>query len=393
VRNVKEKRHKKRIVRAAAGALLNILSSWRLALVLVIIVILISIAGAMLPQEAQYTFDEITRWQEVHPVITTLLRPLGLFRAFHSVLFLVTVSMLAVNTLTCTVLRVLRVFKEGGITVFIKGPAALRNTGFIILHLCIIAICAGGVLSTGFSMDGLIILTEGQVFKEEHSSYIRLVEGPLRQEHHQGFLLRLAKVRVKYEKGHTVEKAADVETRGNDASVEKAEVKVNVPLTYRGLDFTLDEVGFSPRVVIRDKKSGRLLVNSFVALKTFRDGQKRTYRDFLPLPVFLQKKQRIVVTVIPAPDREQDQPLLLVDIEDDTGKVKSHGQVPMNGTGQVGEYLFGFTGLRRCASFRVMEDPGYDVILIALWLGFIGILLRYIPDLRGWLKEDRKIGR
>jgi len=370
------------------NSLLKVLSSSKLALTLVLVVILISAAGAMLPQQGMYTAHEIAQWQEAHPLVTSLLRPLGLFRAFHSILFLVTVSLLAVNTLTCTLLRMARVVRDGGMAVLFKGPAALRNTGFIVLHLSLILLFAGGALSVGLTMDGLTVLTEGQVFKEEHNNYIRLVEGPLRREYHRGFMLRLAKVRVKYEKGYAVEMAADVETRESSGPVEKAEIKINEPFTYRGLDFTLNDVGYSPRVSIRDNKSGQLLVDSFVALKTFRDGPKRTYRDFLPLPVFLQKKQWVVITIIPAMDREENQPLLQVNIEDENGQITAKGSVPMNGNIHVGEYDFAFTALRRSASLRVMDDPGYEIAAIALWLTLIGILSRYIPDIKGWFKAS-----
>jgi cytochrome c biogenesis protein ResB len=368
--------------------LLKVLSSSKLALVLVLVVILLSIAGAVLPQHGTYTAHEIAQWQETHPVITSLLRPLGLFKAFHSILFLATISLLALNTLTCTFLHMAHTVRNSRVTVLFKGPAALRNTGFIVLHLSLILLFAGGAFSAGFSMDGLMVFTEGQVLKEEHDSYIRLIESPLRKEYHRGFLMRLVKARATYENGYTVEMAADVETREIDGSIVKAEIKINKPFAYRGLDFTLNDVGFSPRVTIRDNKSGQLLVNSFVALKTFRDGPKRTYRDFLPLPVFLQKKQWVIVSVIPAVDREENQPLLVVDIEDEDGRVTAHGEVLMNGRTHVGEYEFGFTGLRQCASFRVMEDPGYSVAAIALWLTLIGILLRYIPDIKGWFSRE-----
>lgn len=370
------------------NSLLKALSSSKLALVLVVVIILAAVAGAMLPQQGMYTAHEITQWQEAHPLITTLLRPLGLFHAFHSILFLAAVALLAVNTLTCTLLRMARVVKDGGMAVLFKGPPALRHAGFIVLHLSLILLFAGGALSAGLTMDGLVVLTEGQVFKEEHNSYIRIVEGPLRREYHRGFLLRLADARVKYEKGFTVEMAADVETREINGPVEKNEIKINEPFTYRGLDFTLNDVGYSPRVTVRDNKNRQLLVDSFVALKTFQNGPERTYRDFLPLQMFLQKKQWVIVSVIPAADREENQPLMLVDIEDENGQITANGSVPMNGKTTVGEYEFGFTALRRCASLRIMDDPGYEIAAAALWLTLIGILLRYIPDIKGWFKHE-----
>lgn len=346
--------------------------------------ILFALAGALLPQEGMFTPDEINRWQEAHPVVTSLFKPLELFRVFHSVPFLVAVLLLGINTLTCTVLRVVR---EGGFAAF-KGPKTMRTTGFTVLHLSLIILFIGGGLTAGSSMDGLIIFTEGQVFTEAHDNYIQLVEGPLRKERHQGFQLRLAKVRVTYEGTETIGMAADVETREPNNTIKRHEIKVNYPMTYRGLAFTLNKTGYSPRVLIKEKKTGETLVHSFAALKggaappaAKGAAPLRTYRDFLPLPVFLDRNERVILTLVPPADNAP--PLMKIEIQNDTGETQAHGETTKNEI-EVGDYLFSLTGLRQWASFRVVEDPGYDIILIALWLGLIGTILRYIPDIKEW---------
>ena len=110
---------------ALSTILLKYLSSARLALLLVLVIILFSVAGAVLPQEGRLEATNITQWQQRHPMTTRLLDPLGLFHVFHSWPFMVTIMLLAVNTLTCTVLRFI---SQGGINT-LKGPEAARTAG------------------------------------------------------------------------------------------------------------------------------------------------------------------------------------------------------------------------------------------------------------------------
>lgn len=364
------------------------LGSSRLALAVVALLIVLCIIGAMLPQESMYNPSDIAHWQEHHPFITTLLKPLGLFHAFNSIPFIITIILLGINTLTCTLNHF---SKRGGIACF-KGPDAIKNIGFVLLHLSLILLFAGGAWSASARMDGFIVLTEGQGFKEEHGNYLRLVEGPLRQEKHKGFLLSLEKVHITYWQGkYPTEMTAGIKVGPAPNRMTPAEISINHPLTYRGVDFTLDQVGFSPRLVIRDRKSGRILINSFVALKTFRYGPDREYRDFLPLPIF---KNRVIVTLYPAyrtiegkiekTGEEPENPILLIEIEDQTGKVVLSKHLPFKGKTGGGDHIFEFIGLRRWASFKVVEDPGYPLVLAAIWLGLIALILRYAPDLRGW---------
>jgi hypothetical protein len=56
----------------------------------------------------------------------------------------------------------------------------------------------------------------------------------------------------------------------------------------------------------------------------------------------------------------------------------------MGSSMSLGKYTIGFTGLRRWSSFKVVEDPGYNLVWIALWLGAAALILRYVPDIKEW---------
>jgi hypothetical protein len=363
-------------------------ASSRLAIVLVLVLILFSAVGAMLPQEGLMSRSDIAGWQEAHPTITVLLEPVGLFRVFSSWPFLATVVLLALNILTCTILLLVR---EGGLAAF-RGPRALRRTGFLLVHLCVIGILAGGFVSASFRLEGLVVLTEGQSFKESRDAYLQLVEGPLRAGRPEEFVTRLENVRIKYVDGHfPVDVASDITLLVGGETVASGTVRINDPFTFRGVSLTQDRTGFSPRLEILQRCDGRVQANSFIALQTTGPERDREYRDFLPLPFF---GNRIIISLYPSHSRvgdevrktgdEPENPLLVVETTDECGKVSERQYLPLGGRITVGEYVFGFTELRRWSAFRVAEDPGYIPVMISLWLGVAGLVLRYAQDLWRW---------
>jgi len=267
--------------------------------------------------------------------------------------------------------------------------------GFFSLHLSLILLFAGGFLTSATKMNARIVLTEGQTFEERHDNYLQLVEGPLRPERHTGAMVRLKKVQIKYEKKrYPVDVTSDLEFQSNKDKLVNGVIKVNYPFTYKGLAFTQDKTGFSPRLVIRDKKSKRMLFNSFIALQTFDTPTGKVYRDFLPLP-FL--KQTFTVTVFPSfsiddgkirkTGEDPENPLLLIEMTDPIRQVSAQGNAPLGGRIAMEEYIFFFTELRRWSGFMVVEDPGYLVVCVALWLGLGALILRYVPDLKRWFME------
>jgi cytochrome c biogenesis protein ResB len=372
--------------------LLKGLSSSKLALVLVLLVILFSLAGAVLPQEGVFPAGEIARWQNDHSFITALMKPLGFFHVFHSIPFLAVILLLLVNTLTCTVIHFI---EQGGVSSF-TGPNGLRKLGFVVLHLSLIVLFAGGFRSASSSLDGYIVLTEGQEFREEHGNYVRLVEGPLRKEIHKGFLVRMKQVVNRYEKKRfLVNTTVKMDVGPNPGGMKPVEIQYNHPFTYNGLDFTLDKTGFSPYLAIRDTTSQKILVNSFVALQTFGTGTVKEYKDFLPPPVFQHK---VMITLYPShktidgkvvkTGEKPENPVLILEFEDQNGNVISRGVLPFRGSVRLGNYSFSFPNLRQWGSFRISEDPGYPLVWFSIWLGLIGILMRYFRELMGWIRSE-----
>ncbi len=330
------------LVSKTLSALLKIVSSGKLALVVVLVLMVFAFAGAVLPQEDRVNPDDIAHWQNNHAAITAIAKPIGLFHIFTSWPFMITIMVLGINTLTCTVIRFAR---DGGLS-SLKGPDGMEKTGFLLLHISLVTLMAGGFISTAFKMNGYIILTEGQTFIENHESYVRIVEGPLRKKDHKNFALKMNEVKTIYKNGiHLTDVTSILDVFEKHNKITQATIKINRPFTYKSLAFTHKDMGFSPKIEISEKKSGRVLLNSFVMLSTFIRNDTTEYRDFLPLS-FL--KNRTIVTVYPDHEMKDGQPvkiseeptnpLIRIEVEGDDGNIISKEYyIPLGEKAAIGE--------------------------------------------------------
>jgi len=358
--------------------------SLKQALALVIILIIISFLAIMFPQHSEFSAGEITTWSVQNPGFSKFAEFFGLFSVFRSVPFLIIIFLFALNIIICTILHLVKLKNR------FEHNNKIRLTGFLFLHVALLGILAGGFITTSSGMDGSIILTEGQVFRERADNYIKLSKGPMHKTGHKNFMVRLNKLDIVYERNVIpVKVTTNLEFRSENITKENVEISINHPYEFRGLEFTQDEIGFSPRISINDPEKGIVLLHSFIALKTFREGDNWQYTDFLPLS-FLQN--RIFLTLYPDHKREGNKitktgelpksPLLLFEEKNENGEVLSKGIIPFKGSAKIGKYLFEFHELRYWASFRVMEDPGYLIFVISILLALFSLILRYSEDLK-----------
>ncbi len=365
--------------------LLHLLSSPRLALILVVLVIIFSVAGAVLPQQGMVAGDAIATWQKSHPMTAKIFGPLGFFHVFASWPFMITIIAFAANTLTCTIRRFVR---EGGFSSF-KGPGCIERLGFFVLHFSLILLFFGCFWGAATKLDGFIVLTQGQAFTGHRQQYQRIVEGPLRSKKTANFTALMTDLQIKYEQEkYAVDIVSSFDVYREKKLVAQGTARVNKPFVFEGYAFTLDQNGYSPRISIKEKQTQKQLVDSFVALKTFSDGPQREYRDFLPLPFF---KNMVILTLYPSHERKNSKaiktsesvnnPLIIVEVQDQSGNIISRSELPIDREIPVGEHILEFKDLRQWASFRVVQDKGYTVVWVSLWLGVAGLLLRYLPDL------------
>ena len=363
--------------------LLNAVSSSKLALVLILFIIVCAVIGFVIPQQGKVNNYDIQNWQNAHPSVTSFLKPLGLFSAFHSGLFIIVIIVLAVNVTTSAVLK----FKKEGAFEALKGPDALKMTGFLVLHIALLTLFVGGFMTSTLKLDADAIITEGTTFIDHPNSYLRSVKGPLRPETQKDFILFLKDVQFDYEKDkYATGMTSNFDVYEKNEKIADAVIKVNQPFSYKNMKFTINGVGFSPRVAIYENDSNTPVFESYIALRTTLSEKGNTYTNQLLLP-FLQNQTFLTLY----PDHKADfgqivktsevpnNPLLIIEQKDENGNVLLKEHLPLSKKVALGDIAFEFKELRQWASFKVESDPGYPIICAAFVLGLIALAIRYIP--------------
>ncbi|MBW8001874.1 MAG: cytochrome c biogenesis protein ResB [Planctomycetes bacterium] len=363
--------------------LLNAISSSKVAIALILFIVLCGVIGIFVPQQGKMDNYYIQTWQNANPSITAILKPLGLFSAFHSWPFIIVLVLLAVNVTTNAALK----FKSEGGFEALKGPDALKMTGFLVLHAALLTLFVGGFMTSTLKLDANTLITEGATFVDHPNSYLKLTKGPLRPEVQKDFLLLLKDVQFDYGKDkYATEMASSIDVYEKNEKIADAVIKVNQPYTYKDMKFNIDGVGFSPRVAIYENKSNDLVFEADIPLRTIVSEKSNTYTNQLLIP-FLQNQTTL--TLYPGHKAEFGQvvktsetpnnPLLIIEQKDENGNVLSKNYLPLSKKIAIGEVTFEFKELKQWASFKVTADPGYPVICAAFVLGLIALAIKYIP--------------
>lgn len=346
---------------------------------------LLAMMGALYPQETRAGMEALGIWQAEHRVATRVGEWLGLFHIFHSPLFLSVVGLLLLNTLICTV-RTVFAWSEP-----FSQKRWIRNAGFLVLHTGLLILGSGGLISAGFRLDGFIVLIEGQTFQESHDGYQWLFESPFRKEVHQGYQLTLHHVAIDAERDRElmVTSRLDLVETGNSFPVSITS-SVNRPARFSGVYLTQDRTGYAPFLRVMNRMTGQPLAAGFVGLQRFDTPEGRVHKDQLELPM----GNVFTITFHPASEGEGEPNRLTLDL-DRKDKPVGTVEIHQGQSERFDQFIVSFDDTRRWSSFRIMEDPGYRVVLWGLWISLAGFVLRYLQDIVDWLttaEPDRNGG-
>ncbi len=372
------------------------LASTNITLIVIGILILLTLTGALVPQQGMLEESGILEWKHEHPRATPVLSKLGLFATFQSAWFLISLAVLFLNTLACMIHNIAR-------DELFSGSAAsnrLRRLGFATLHISILVCMAGGFCSAAFRTSGQLILTEGQTLQDHRQNYSERIEGPLRKQQHDRFRVHLLDAQFDAPADWWAgQKSASIRLSADKTETRTAEIEFNLPFRFKGITFTLQEIGFSPEILITPKDAQTPPFNCFIALKVWGVNKEREHRDFLTLP---HSERRLILSLFPShsisngiPVKTSEalkNPALLAHLESPDGTETQKQLIELGKRIEIEELDIQFRELRRWASFLVVEDPGYPIVCVSFWMAIIALMLRYSPEVVDWIKEARQNG-
>lgn len=371
--------------------------------------------GFGLPQRNALTAEEYAAWSAANPTLARLATSTGLDSAFTSPLFQLFVALLVVNLVACTIHRfghrqpyppkiapgvpsgAIRLPRGAGGEPYDPDALAPRPRGWashapdadtvvlwrglwgwrgsMLMHLGLIALVLGGLVSSLTRFSGLMVLTEGQVLPDLAGSYVSIAEMPRYGAAFTGRPVGLEGVRFTYEN----DTVTAVVARMRDSSGDAHDVRVNYPLHQAGKAYLVEEAGHAVALRITDG-SGATVFESFVNLGESRpDGSADTieFRGGALDATLVSDASRRGGT---DPRRlELNDPLLVLAL---AGEPAERGLALRPGeSGRLGEWLVEFQDARLWNRFMVRADSGRWITYIAFLCIVIGMAVRWFdPD-------------
>jgi len=393
----------------------NLIASRRTALIVLIIITILFVVGSLLPKVDFLPPSQKDVLKADNPFLYGLATYLSPPRVVRSILFLALAGFLALSLLLCTMKRLRRpastfysgaplwqgVWREetracllgrlktwhkewrntesGFILYAWRGKAGYA--GSLLFHWGLLLILMGGFLTYLLSLNGGLVVTEGQTVAVTPGNFVRVGRTPLIGPLGEPPALRVDRVRLEmYDKKYIRQYRADVavlDMAGRELA--GGAVLVNKPLRFKGYRLVLEDYGVAPWFVLKRKDSEELIFDSFFNLRVLRksaddDGD---IHDSIYLP---DGKEHLMFRFFPDFVRNGNKlgsrsllvknPVFLVD----NG---NHKQLVALGESRIiGPYILEFRELRYWAYFKVVRDPGETWSYLGFAVALLGLMMR-----------------
>ncbi len=421
------------------------LTSMRTALILLLLLALAAIPGSLIPQNAQNPMA-VSDYFEKHKTLAIWFERLSLFDVYSSPWFSAIYILLFVSLIGCVLPRsfehfqasralppktpknLVRMehfqswsatgneleiakswFKTNRFRVLANEESIsaekgyLRETGNLFFHISLILILIGVLIGGLFGVRGSAILSQGERFVNNATSYDTISFGQISKENSlPPFTIKVDKFVAKY---NTLTSAPEdytlyVTTVAEPGATPKQQiVKVNSPLTFGSTRVYLQANGYSPIVTVQDKAGNVTFqgpvpflpqdanLRSIGAIKV-PDGDPQLGFVSSFVPTYARGADKSAISVFP----EALDPKLLFsiwqgDLGLDSGVPQSVYRIDTTNMKQIaldslkpGEYLkfsegtISFESVVPWVNLQIVSDPGKSYSLIGGIVAILGLL-------------------
>lgn len=310
--------------------------------------------------------------------------------------------------------RRFRVAREDGQVFGEKGH--WRETGSLLFHTSFLVLIIGVAVGKGFGFTAQVGVVEGEAFTDTHVAYDSISEGRFFNEHHRGFRMELDEFDASFHaNGVPREFASHVRVFEGERMVRRDTIRVNAPLTYRGVRVYQLGWGWAPRV--RVEKDGRALHDGPVIF--LQDRRSGVFRGVVKAPGARPSQLGLEMFFFNDLDVTDDEvpfnrsqlarnPVLfyqeyrgdlLLERPQSVYELDPRGLSPgASGVVRIGESAtlpdgirVSFTSLRQYSVFQVASDPGLGVVLAAAAMILVGLIpALYSSRRRVWVSAVRE---
>jgi cytochrome c biogenesis protein len=325
------------------------LRSIKLASVLLVLLALFAVAGGILPQGKTADFYQL----HFPGAGSGIILALGLDHVFSSLLFLLVAAIFAVNLTVCTFHRLTGEFSK---------PRGKRRHGPDILHLGLIILMFGGILTARTRTETLINLRKGESADLPDGAKIVLVD--LNYEQYPDGRPKSWESTVAIHKGVAAQGAPAATSGG----LPRYHVKVNAPLRRKGYSIYQQSWHTEKQVVLKDAMG-----MSFALEPGMREATKDGFVLFMALD------NPSLTTAAATSDTLPQSAVFLLE---EHGKRTVVKVAPGQG---IGPFIFDGYIDQSISGLAVVSDRGYPFVEAGFILVILGIFITYIRKLKGML--------
>lgn len=319
---------------------MKVLSSIKTTVVLLILIAALSVIGTLIPQGL--TPEQYARLYG--PGTLKAFRVLGFFNVYQSWWYLSALGLLALNIILCSLKR---------LPSLTLSP---RRLGVYTCHLSLLVIIGGGLITGIFGFKGYMEVEEGR------GTSLVLSRG---RGYRLPFEVFCEEFRLTHWPNGTPKEYVSVLVFREGEREKRAEVRVNHPVTYRGLTFYQSSYGSKAQAELEVAFSGR---TERVSLEPGRVANLGGVRLGL-------------MRLIP----EQGWAFLVLFLEEPRGIWLKEGEgISIEGL----EVRFLKAHIREWTGLQVSHDPGATVVFLGAGIFVLGLLLTFYGR-----KKERDEGR
>lgn len=286
---------------------------------------------------------------------------------------------------------------EGSFFYAVKGESGIW--GSVAFHAGLVIVIAGAVVSMLTLFKGKVALTEGFGVSPAEQLNSPLDRKGMVNFPYRGLLLRSFDARYLEGGRLPLDYTAVISTLDREGKVVEEGIKVNIPIRRGGYQIILDNYYFSPRFIVTEKGTGKVIEDAYINLQALTSDLKvedqfdipdtgvriiaRFYTDF-----YLDGK---------APKTRSmnlENPAFILEFFKGKNKL-GDGILPIGKKMDFyeGKYTIQFNDLKKGIIVSVSRDDGLPIVKLGLLIVVLGLVARFIlNEKRVWIKVTMRDG-
>ncbi len=393
------------------------LTSRRFAIYIMACMLLLLLAGALLPSPGMLPPQKAARFAEEHPYLSELSKRFNVENITSSWVFIILPAFLFASIALCTTrriinfLRVSNTFLENSNTfknaeeIFMKRKISMEDikiffrrrrwkveeggralhcvkgrTGFfgsLLFHAGMLVAFTGIILSTLTSFRGSLMLIEGM--RTDLRNPALVVRKPILNIPLPDIALVLDSFAARFGADRTpLEYSAFILFEDENSELTEKKVGINRPLKYRGLSMTLQRYGVTPEFVLKDT-SENIIFHANVNLTAST--------EFYDMFNIFEEGLTIYTKFYPDMELKDGEPFLrsmnrgaegFHIILKDKNNNEFKGSIYVDSEEKIGDYIISIKNLKHWIELDVSRDYGINVIISAFVMIILGLMVRFI---------------